>query len=288
MTYMRLAEQLKKLMADDIHGASFIEQKLYSFFIKAGDSLDKAEYLRLVKLLDGWRTPMGNVIGAISAIRQSAQLPSRVRLIKLADASGDAIDSQTRLELRASRIISKFENMVTISRSSAVENAIALAGSRGWAGKVYVAESRPKNEGKAMAEALASLPWKYEIIYGTDVQIISLAKTADAALVGADLVAESYFVNKMGTRAMLAMLSKKVKLYVAAGLSKYQSIAKSRLGIFDQPPELIWKKPPRKVAIVNKYFEPVDFRPNLRFINEMGVWTAAGVKNYLEKNAARQ
>jgi translation initiation factor 2B subunit (eIF-2B alpha/beta/delta family) len=104
----------------------------------------------------------------------------------------------------------------------------------------------------------------------------------DAVIIGADLIAFDYFINKVGTSAIVAALGSKKKLYIIAPTTKFFPEPFDRIEIGEKPANEVWEKPPQKVKVVNQYFEKIRYTSNMRFVNEYGTWTTTKLKNYLE------
>jgi translation initiation factor 2B subunit (eIF-2B alpha/beta/delta family) len=119
--------------------------------------------------------------------------------------------------------------------------------------KIYISESRPKNEGKKLAEKL--LPEKINVIYGADVQMAEFISKCDAVFLGADkILKDNCVVNKTGSlqTAILAEYYKK-PLYVFAESAKLSSSFR----IEKKNPGEVWKKNHPELKVMNNYFEKV-------------------------------
>jgi translation initiation factor eIF-2B subunit delta len=119
-----------------------------------------------------------------------------------------------------------------------------------------VCESRPKFEGRLLAEALAKSGIGTALI--TDAMMSLYVKEADAAIIGADLIlSNGNVVNKVGSR-LLALLCKEHKkpFYVLASKSKLskEKIFKSK----NENPDEVWTKKIKKLSISNIYFEEIE------------------------------
>jgi translation initiation factor 2B subunit (eIF-2B alpha/beta/delta family) len=94
---------------------------------------------------------------------------------------------------------------------------------------------------------------------------------ADAVLVGADAVAEEWFVNKCGTGLLAAAASfHGVPVYVLAGREKLVADA-ARLELRSGPAVEVWESPPAAVEVRNPYFERVSARLATAFVSDAGV-----------------
>jgi ribose 1,5-bisphosphate isomerase len=160
--------------------------------------------------------------------------------------------------------------VATISTSESVRAVLAAAVRGGTECRVVASESRPSNEG---VEFVTSLPaWGVPVTLVVDAALPGLLGRCQLALVGADSVSESEFVNKIGTYALaLAARESAVPLYVAALTDKL--IPEGVRG----RPERVWDPgevlldPPPGVTIENRYFERVPLSLVKGIITERGV-----------------
>jgi translation initiation factor 2B subunit (eIF-2B alpha/beta/delta family) len=284
MSYKSRRQQLKSLMADNVHGASHICRNLINLFMNAANELKKSDYRKLVGLMSGWYPPMGNVLNVKAEIEASENGPAEHLVVDLNRVLGDLEFALGQTVKNAAALILKYDSIVTISNSGTIAECIKYAGNLGWKGTLYVGESRPALEGRNLVESLTKSHRGYKIIFGSDNEIMSRVPTAGAVFVGADLVSDSYFINKTGTAAMAALISDFRKMFVVADLSKYYKIPVKYIKIENHPACELWPKHPQKVDIVNRYFETVEYRPNMVFINEEGSWDRDAVKIYLENS----
>jgi translation initiation factor 2B subunit (eIF-2B alpha/beta/delta family) len=284
MSYLSLRKQLESLIADNIHGASYLCRNLIDLFSKASIELRKSDYRKLVNILSKWRPPMGNVLNVIAGIKDSEDDPSTDILAKLSIILADLEQAMIITAEKAAAQIMKYESIVTISNSSTVGESIRRAGKLGWKGILYVGESRPALEGRELVESLCKSHWGYKIIYGTDNEIMSRVSTVGAVFVGADLISDSFFINKTGTAAMASLMSEFRKMFVIADLSKYYQIAIEDLPIENHSAREIWAKHPSRIEIINRYFEPIKYRSNIMFINDEGIWDSGAIKKYLDNS----
>lgn len=284
MTFSNARKRLESLMADNIHGASYICRTLMDIFISASNDLRKSEYRKLVGLMDGWEPPMGTVLRVRAEIEESVDEPATNIMADLTIFQGDLEQAMIFTAEKAATEIIKYESIVAISNSSTIAESIRHAGNLGWKGTLYVGESRPALEGRNLVESLTKSYHGYKIIFGSDNEVMSRVPTAGAVFVGADLVSDSYFINKTGTAALAALVSDFRKMFIVADLSKYFKIPVKYIKIENHPARELWPKHPQRIEIINRYFETINFKPNMNFINEEGCWNRDEVKIYLENS----
>jgi translation initiation factor eIF-2B subunit delta len=148
--------------------------------------------------------------------------------------------------------------------------------------QVWCSESRPANEGRALAARLAAggIP----VTCVLDAAIGQSLAAADAALVGADAIAAGWFVNKAGTRMLAAAASAQgVPVYVVASRDKFACAnVAARLTLREGPPAEVWRDPPPGVGVRNVYFETIPNDLVARFITDEGVLDAGMARQVCE------
>jgi translation initiation factor 2B subunit (eIF-2B alpha/beta/delta family) len=123
--------------------------------------------------------------------------PSTVRKLIRETVSGIR-EQQCNNALAFAAQISRGARIITVSSSSAVAWALIQAAPKKI--QVIIAESRPKNEGRALARKLHDQGLAATLI--VDAALGLLVSECDVVLVGADAVTPEYFVNKIGTLAL--------------------------------------------------------------------------------------
>ncbi len=262
MNFLTLKGRLKRLMEDNRAGAGALENRLAEIFITGASSLNRRQYRRLVELSVSWRPPMANILNLISFVRRRLDgdysniprlLENRLRAIN---------EEREKLYLLGGRRIAFYETIATISHSTAVEKSVRAAVGFGWRGRILIPESRPALEGRALALRLARFPIKVE--FGVDTLILSKLEEAEAAFVGADLVTNTHFINKIGTSLLVRLLPPGKLLFLLADSSKIWR--KKIPPIPSLPGAEIWNAGVQNTNILNRYFELVPLSSRIRII----------------------
>jgi translation initiation factor 2B subunit (eIF-2B alpha/beta/delta family) len=149
--------------------------------------------------------------------------------------------------------------IATVSSSRSVL-AILLAIGRTRPLHVACVEGRPALEGRGLAGQLAANGVAVTL-FG-DAAIGVALTDIDAVLVGADAIAPTWVMNKVGTRMLAASAAQQGRpFYVAATREKFVRESTSRrLSIREGDPAEIWAAPVAGVTVRNPYFEttPLD------------------------------
>ena len=198
--------------------------------------------------------------------------------------SGLVVDESTQAKKRMIQhlktVVDDVETVFTYSNSDTVKQAIRELGVR----KIIVTESRPLNEGVALAEEFASEG--IDVLLGVDASIHMYMNAADVVLVGADSVQhDGSVINKVGTR-MLAHAAKanKVPFYVLCDTMKFNV-----LNYLGQPIELEEKAPeevtePREnLRVRNIYFEVTPPELVTGVITEEGLMEPLDIRRKMEE-----
>jgi len=181
-----LAEYIRRVEADD-------PARAHARMLAFADTLAEArpEMHAVAALVTRWRRSMAAVPAAgVAALRRRAA--DEVEAVR-----AWAEDASERAIAAARARIGRGACVLTHSASSTVTRALLARQPAGV--RVIVTESRPGNEGHALAATLAraGLP----VTYITDAQAGVFVGEADLVLVGADaLLADGAVVNKVGTR----------------------------------------------------------------------------------------
>ncbi len=158
------------------------------------------------------------------------------------------------------RLVRDGDAIVTFSYSSTVLAALRKARAARRRFRVICAEARPRGEGTHLAVRLAraGIP----VTLTTDMGLFAALGSASRVLVGADCVAASGLVNKVGTRGLaFAARAEGVPMFALADETKFLPPAlESFLRIAEQDPTEILPAPPANLQVQNRYFDrtPLD------------------------------
>ncbi len=180
------------------------------------------------------------------------------------------------------KLIFNHSKILTISSSSLIKEIFSAAHLLKRKFTVYCLESRPHNEGHALAFELAKkgIP----SVLTTDAMMGQILGEVNMVISGADRIYESGFVNKTGTLP-LAIASKtyQIPFYIAAETDKILKEIDRSLRFYPQDPGEIYKAKQKNLSVMNLYFEALTFQYVSKIICEDGVFdTSEFVNWYLE------
>lgn len=203
--------------------------------------------------------PLADVrLALLQAVGQTLQSFDQ-RLAKIADA--------------AMELVPNGGLVVTTSRSSTVEATLLAARRADRHFDVVVPESRPMLEGRTLARTLSEHGVPVRLI--VDALAPEAVEGADVLLAGADALAPSGFVNKIGTR-VLARCAKDADVptwVVAEGDKAWVNAVDPRTALHANKtyePREVWDQAPMGVEVVNRYFEFVPYDAVNGLVTEHG------------------
>ena len=152
--------------------------------------------------------------------------------------------------------LKNIKSIITLSRSGTVLEILKLWHKKHKQFEVVICESRPKFEGRLLAEELAEIGIKTLLI--SDAMMSLFVFKVDAAIIGADSVLKNgNVINKVGSKS-LALLCKEYKkpFFVVTTQQKF-----SNRNIFhhkNENPKEIFDKKMKNLSVKNIYFEEIE------------------------------
>jgi len=183
----------------------------------------------------------------------------------------------------AARLVRSGSTVVTYSASSTVEAALLEARRRGRRFGVLCSEARPMLEGRRLALRLAASGLPVE--FSTDAALPALLRGSDLLLVGCDAILPGYFVNKVGTHALVRMARlQRVPVYLVADSFKFLTGEAARSFFMrEENPDEVWKQSRKNLTIRNFYFEKIPLGLCSGIVTEWGTWLAKKVAAHMRR-----
>jgi len=172
--------------------------------------------------------------------------------------------------------------IITYSYSSTVLQAIVAARSRIW--QVICSEGRPALEGRKTVQQILRRGKGIGACLTTDAALHMFTAYSHALVVGADSLAETGFINKAGAGALVAHAAQIGRpIWVLADTSKLlpraiDAIRSDRYGSDSE----IWAAAPRRLSILNPYFETARYQPGVSILTEKGWRTPAQIRREIK------
>ena len=227
MEQAEFQEECERLRADRSHGASTLARQALELLQRSSGGLDGVEVQEFRTTMEERCTALARVRPSMAVVstqveRWRAELgrvcadcadTARIRRCMAAYAARMIEDSLCACDAAAAHmaeIISPQDTIITLSSSSTLNATFARLPQ---SVRYIIAESRPLNEGVAVAQHL--LEHGFDVTLITEAQLGLFVQQADVALIGADTVlADGSVVNKVGSY-LLALAAK------AAGIPLY-------------------------------------------------------------------
>lgn len=171
---------------------------------------------------------------------------------------------------------------LTHCHSSTAVNLLITARKRGVNFAVYVTETRPLFQGRTTATELLAAGFGEVIMIVDDVaySIIEGEKGAlDAIFIGADLLSEKGFVNKVGSLTIVRAAERaNIPVYCLTTLLKFDPRPFSPTLIEERSGTEIWPDAPAGVTFYAPAFDFVPYTDNVKLITESGIIVGSQVK----------
>lgn len=140
---------------------------------------------------------------------------------------------------------------------------------------VYVTETRPLFQGRVTAEELLA-SGVARVTFLIDDAIFSLisklGKGLNAIFIGADLLTEEGFVNKVGSLGLVSEASRKqIPVFIYSTLLKYDPRSFNEKLIEHRSGREIWKDAPEGLSFYTPAFDFVPYSDNVSLVTEIGL-----------------
>jgi len=172
---------------------------------------------------------------------------------------------------------------LTLCHSSTVTALMKNARTNGAYFSVYVAETRPLYQGRITAKELLNAGFDdiTMIIDDVAVSLIEGRKgKIDAVLIGADLLSEAGFVNKVGSLAVTFAANRhNIPVYSLTTLLKYDPRPFHQNVIETRNPKEIWIEAPEKLQFYAPAFDFVPYIDNVHIICEKGILPGSHIRH---------
>ncbi len=296
INHPQVQKLIKRIAQDNRSGATSLTQMAADLFKKFTWLADPdAELTALqekaiqlgVKLVKA-KPIMGSIFNlsntVIGECRQAGSPGDLIESIRnTADQFSLDLSKSTRLIVkRTSSYIPDKSQIMTISYSSTVLEALKKANQEGKTFKVICPESRPIREGVELAATLADLGIPATVV--ADCLAPTLLKETELILAGGDGLTYQGLVNKAGTY-MLAKTSRQTDTPMIALLSthKFMPVKKISRLIPEEDPSEIMANPPPGVEVINRYFDITPLELVDQVITEEGVFSSQKLAHRLDE-----
>lgn len=285
----RFAELVAPLRDDVVSGASVLSRTAADVIRRAAVRLQAGSIEELRwglgevsrRILDAQpaMAPLAALVRDVLQAVEEADTLERGRHAAASAADRFRSDLEARSEaaaLAAAAVLPVGGMVATLSSSATVRRLLVEeAGPRGIT--VLCFESRPVNEGREMASALARAG--VDVVFAVDAAAQLLVPQADAVLIGADSIGDLGVVNKIGSSVLAhAARVAGVPVHVLADETKILPRGFPQVLDDDRPGTEVWDAP-AGVRIWNRYFEVVPMEWVTSVVTDLGVQTPEALED---------
>ncbi len=172
---------------------------------------------------------------------------------------------------------------LTLCHSSTTVSLFREARAGGAMFSMYVAETRPLYQGRITANELIRLGFDDITMIIDDVAVSLLEGRKgkiDAVFIGADLLADTGFVNKVGSLAVTAAAHRNhIPVYSLSTLLKFDPRPYTPAVIEKRDSHEIWDDAPKELQFYAPAFDYVPYFPNVHIVCEAGIIPGKKVKS---------
>ena len=246
------SHQLSRILNNKTLGSSELVELLNEYFLSIHkNKIDISKSIQLAKAKLGHFEGVNSYLSKLQSANKTAD-----GLLNFLNSY--PIKHKDNIEIIFNKMYPRLKHLkrfITVSRSGTVIDIIKLWHKKNKKLKVVVCESRPKLEGRLMAESLVRAGIKTELI--TDAMMDLYTSKVDAALVGADVILKNgNVVNKVGSKA-LALLCKEDKIPFFVITTRSKILSSNKFKAKEENPNEVWKKNAKNLKVSNIYFEEV-------------------------------
>lgn len=184
--------------------------------------------------------------------------------------------------------IQEGKTYLTLCHSSTTVALFQKAHEAGTKFRLFVAETRPRFQGRITAKELLGLGLD-DVTMIVDTVALSLLEgqreKIDAVFIGADLLSNKGFVNKIGSLSVAAAANRNtIPVYALSTLLKFDPLPFDLTMIETRSSKEIWKEAPEKLKFFSPAFDFVPYFPNVRISCEEGIIKGENIKESVIKH----
>lgn len=191
-------------------------------------------------------------------------------------------DGKVEIPKQGSPLLLDGGSYLTLCHSSTVVRLFEAARKKGAIFAMYVAETRPRFQGRVTAKELIEAGFDDVTMVIDDVAVALIEGRIgkiDAVFIGADLLSEHGFVNKVGSLAVTEAAARKhIPVCVVSTLLKYAPSAYSPAMVEKRSSEEIWPDAPKSLKFYAPAFDYVPYEKNVTVVTEVGIVSGKKVK----------
>lgn len=259
-------KRLKRILNDKTSGSSEIHQNLISYLQKISSDKQKLkEAINSALLKLNHFKIVKSTLEYLLLLIEKNQLEEVEKVIKEKLADAKKINQQ--IYLNSHSIIKDLKRVITLSNSGTVKYILNQMQKNDSLEEVVVLESRPKREGRKLADFL--IKRNIKVVFIPDLMAAREIESCNAVFLGVDaLCKDGSIVNKTGSK-ILALLAEEneIPVYVFSQSSKL--ISGNNYYYKEENSDEVWKKDNELLKIKNIYFEGVEAKLITKIFTEV-------------------
>jgi translation initiation factor 2B subunit (eIF-2B alpha/beta/delta family) len=283
---MKKTRDERGILSDRISGSSeilfaavdFILSGLKKAEVSPGDIAKLADFSRRAAEKYSVMAAVAGVMTEVKKMLDNSRLKSDCARAKMAAVLDYLKEIDRKAIENCGEIFGRRSSVATYSNSGLVKKALIQYRSKISA--VYLSEGRPDEEGRLMASAL--IRGGLKTVFMTDMTLFRALEKADYFVVGADSVSSDYFVNKIGTKALMTQASicgaKNVVLFESHKLTRRSG---NMNAIWKWREEEKYKA--GRFRMMRREFEAIPVGLVDYFISDMGIGGVEALKKWIKK-----
>lgn len=258
------AKELRLIIGNNTAGSTELLLMLNGFFLRNFERRNEfGNYIAIASGKLSTFAAVDNYLKDLSLILEKSQDEVRLFLLGVKDKIAS---TYSRLYENAKHVLGGLPSVVTISNSSTLKQIFKMWHEDNPEIKVVLMESRPKFEGRILAENLLSFGISVELI--TDSMAAAYVENSGAVIVGADKVlSNGNVVNKSGSR-LLAITARHFNKPFIVLTGKDKFTPNNKYTPEEYPSEEVCSFRHKNLKVTNYYFEEVEKELITRIITD--------------------
>ncbi len=257
--------KLNNILNDKTSGSVEILLKLNSILISNCDNQKSVSYI--INSVE-YRLNEFQIINAyLNQVKKANNDNNRNKLKIFLNKYVDDISNQNDIIYeKAKKFIKGKNSILTLSNSKTIFEVLKRYRQENNKLKIFICESRPKNEGRILTKSLLKEGIKCELIL--DAMLPHFIQKADAVIIGADkMLINGNIINKVGSlNAAIICKYYKKPFYVIASKEKRSNQTSFKTNHGDS--HEIWNFSHKNLKVNNFYFEEIDKRLITKIITD--------------------
>lgn len=293
-----IQQQIWRIQKDSTHGSTFITKKaidiIESYFTssKTQKPFSIKTLQRILLSIVNAQPSMAFILtvsnqiltymDSINNLEPNKEEYKRSILNFLKQLRQNISQANKTISIHALRYLKSATPIALYSSSSTIQHTIQRLAEHNENLTVYCAESRPKNEGTALAYRLAKKQIQVSLM--TDATLFSKISETKAVLIGADAITQKGITNKIGSHP-LSILARKYGIGIFC-LTSSHKLLPSDYNLTNEakkPQTDLLNETSENIDVINYYFDTTPLKLITGIITEQGYFTSDEIKKQLQQ-----